>query len=135
MSYMPEYEKLLEELSTGELPIIIRKIPDALFHASKGLTRRELIRIAHGEEPINNLSNDTRDRKIRKEIEYLRNLGFPIISTSGKVGYKLDTDSKNVESMIREWESRIVQLQQRVNAVRRYYDLFIRNSRTKQNDG
>lgn len=135
MSYMPEYEKLLEELSTGELPIIIRKTLDVLFHASKGLTRRELIRIVYGEEPINNLSNDTRDRKIRKGIEHLRNLGCPIVSTSGKAGYKLDTDSKNIESMIREWESRIVQLQQRVNAVRRYYDLFIRNSRTKQNDG
>lgn len=135
MLYMPEYEKLLEELSTGELPIIIRKTLDALSHASKGLTRRELIRIVYGEEPINSLSNDTRDRTICKGIEYLRNLGFPIISISGKASYKLDTDSKNIESMICEWESRIVQLQQRVNAIRRYYDLFIRNPRTKQNDG
>lgn len=125
MSHTPEYEKLLAELNAGELPIIVRKILDALLQAPKGLTRKGLIRIVFGEEPDNNLSNDTRDRKIRKGIEHLRNLGSPIVSTSGKAGYKLDTDPKNIECMIREWESRIVHLQHRVNAAQRYRDLFI----------
>ncbi len=135
MSHTPEYEKLLAELNAGELPIIVRKILDALLQAPKGLTRKDLIRIVFGKEPDNNLSNDTSDRKIRKGIEYLRNLGFPIVSTSGKAGYKLDIDSKNIDEMIREWESRIVHLQQRVNAARHYHDLFIRIFHTKQNDG
>lgn len=126
MSHTPEYEKLLAELNAGELPIIVRKILDALLQAPKGLTRKGLIRIVFGEEPDNNLSNDTRDRKIRKGIEHLRNLGFPIVSTSGKAGYKLDTDPKNIDEMIREWESRIVHLQHRVNAAQRYQDLFIK---------
>jgi len=135
MSHTPEYEKLLVELNAGELPTIVCKILDALLQAPKGLTRKGLIRIVIGEEPDNNLSNDTRDRKIRKGIEYLRNLGFPIVSTSGKAGYKLDTDPKNIEDMIREWESRIVQLQRRVDAARHYHDLFIRIFHAKRNDG
>jgi len=131
MSHTPEYEKLLAELNAGELPIIVQKILDALLQAPKGLTRKGLIRIVFGEEPSNNLSNDTRDRKIRKGIEYLRNLGFPIVSTSGKAGYKLDTDPKNIECMIRELESRIMHLQQRVDAAQHYRDLFTRIIQTK----
>ncbi len=126
MSHTPEYEKLLAELNAGELPTIVCKILDALLQAPKGLTRKGLIRIVFGEEPDNNLSNDTRDRKIRKGIEYLRNLGFPIVSTSGKAGYKLDTDTENIECMIRELKSRIIHLQQRVEAISSYYELFVR---------
>lgn len=135
MPHTPEYKKLLMELNAGELPIIVRKIMDALLQAPKGLTRKGLIRIVFDEEPENNLSNDTRDRKIRKGIEYLRNLGIPIVSTSGKAGYKLDTDPKNIEEMIQEWESRIVQLRQRVDAARHCHDLFVRLFHTKRNEG
>lgn len=126
MSHTPEYEKLLAELNAGELPIIARKILNTLRQAPKGITRKGLIRAVFGEEPDNNLSNDTRDRKIRKAIEHLRDLGFPIVSTSGKAGYKLDTDPKNIEEMIREWESRIVHLQHRVDAARHYREAFLR---------
>jgi hypothetical protein len=131
MSHTPEYEKLLAELNAGELPVIVRKILDALLQAPKGLTRKGLIRIVFREEPDSNLSNDTRDRKIRKGIEHLRNLGFPIVSTSGKAGYQLDTDPKNIECMIRELESRIAHLQQRVDAARHYRAVFIRNFHTQ----
>jgi hypothetical protein len=134
MSHTPEYEKLLAELNAGELPVIVHKILEALSQAPKGLTRKGLIRIVFGEEPDNNLSNDTRDRKIRKGIEYLRNLGFPIVSTSGKAGYKLDTDSKNIDCMIRELESRIMHLQQRVEAISSYYELFVRVTDTNRRD-
>jgi len=134
MSHTPEYEKLLAELNAGELPIIVQKILDALLQAPKGLTRKGLIRIVFEEEPDSNLSNDTRDRKIRKGIEYLRNLGFPIVSTSGKAGYKLDTDPKNIECMIRELESRIMHLQQRVEAISSYYELFVRAPDTNRSN-
>lgn len=126
MSHTLEYEKLLSELNAGDLPIIARNILNTLLQAPKGTTRKGLIRTVFGEEPSNNLSNDTRDRKIRKAIENLRNLGFPIVSTSGKAGYKLDTDPKNIEDMIREWESRIIHLQHRVDAARHYRDAFRR---------
>ena len=121
MSRTPQYEKLLAELNAGELPVIERKILEALCQAPKGLTRRGLVRIVFGEESETNLANDTRDRKIRKVIESLRNRGVPIISNSGKAGYKLDTDPKNIECMIRELKSRIAHLQQRVDAVSSYY--------------
>jgi hypothetical protein len=126
MSHTPEYKKLLAELNAGELPIIARNILEVLLQAPKGLTRKGLVRIIYCEEPGNNLSNDTRDRKIRKGIEHLRNLGFPIVSTSGKAGYKLDTNPQHIEDMIREWESRIVHLQHRVDAARHYRDAFLK---------
>ena len=133
MSHTPEYEKLLAELNAGELQVFECKIFEALLQAPKGITRKGLIRIVFGEEPQANLGNDTHDRKIRKAIESLRNRGIPIVSTSGKAGYKLDADSKNIECMIREWESRIVHLQQRVDAARRYYDLFAKIFLPKRN--
>ncbi|MBI2757218.1 MAG: hypothetical protein HYX49_00905 [Chloroflexi bacterium] len=134
MSHTPEYEKLLAELNAGQLPVIARKILDAFLKAPKGLRRKGLIHIVFGEEPQTNLGNDTRDRKIRKGIEYLRNMGYPIVSTSGKAGYRLDTDPERIEGMIREWESRIAHLQKRVDAARRYHDLFVEISHTREKD-
>lgn len=125
MSRTLYYEKLLAELNAGELPVIERKILDALCQAPKGLTRRWLVRIVFGQEASTNLGNDTKDRKIRKAIESLRNRGIPIISNSGKAGYKLDTDPENIECMVRELKSRIMHLQQRLEAISSYYDLFI----------
>jgi hypothetical protein len=133
MSRTPEYEKLLAELK-ADLPGILYKILEALLQAPKGLNRKGLIRIVFGEEPQANLGNDTRDRKIRKGIESLRNLGIPIVSTSGRAGYKLDTNPKNIECMIKEWESRIIHLQQRVDAARGYYDLFVEILQAKKNN-
>lgn len=127
MSRTLEYEKLLAELNAGELPVLELKILEALLQAPKGLTRKGLIRIVFREEPQTNLGNDTRDRKIRKGIESLRNAGIPIVSTSGKAGYKLDTNPENIECMIKEWESRIARLQQRVDAAQHYYLFFARN--------
>lgn len=128
MSRTPQYERLLVELNAGELPIIERKILDVFCQAPKGLTRRGLVRIVFGQEARTNLGNDTKDRKIRKAIESLRNRGVPILSNSGKAGYKLDTDPENIECMIRELKSRIIQLQQRVDAISSYYELFFRVS-------
>ena len=128
MSRTPQYEKLLVELNAGELPIIERQILDALYQAPKGLTRRELVRIVFGQEAHTNLGNDTKDRKIRKAIESLRNRGIPIISNSGKAGYKLDTDPENIECMVRELKSRIMHLQQRVDAISSYHELFVQVS-------
>ena len=132
MSRTPEYEKLLVELKV-ELPMIQYKILEALLQAPKGLNRKGLIRVVLSEEPQTNLGNDTRDRKIRKGIESLRNRGIPIVSTSGRAGYKLDTNPKNIECMIKEWESRIAHLQQRVMAARSYYDLFAEIFQAKRN--
>jgi len=123
MSTTPVYEKIRADLEAGQLKEIERKILEALLRAPAGLNRKGLIRVVFGKEAQKNLGNDTRDRKIRKAIESLRNQLYPIISTSGKAGYKLTTDPEMIEEMIRELESRIAHLQQKVDAARMYYDL------------
>ncbi|MBK9925424.1 MAG: hypothetical protein IPP66_09045 [Anaerolineales bacterium] len=135
MSRTPQYEKLLAELKAGKLPIIERKILDALYQAPNGLTRRELVRIVFGQEAHTNLGNDTKDRKIRKAIESLRNRGIPIVSNSGKAGYKLDTNPENIACIVRELKSRINHLQQRVDAISSYYELFVRVPDANRMDG
>ncbi len=87
------------------------------------MTRQGLIRIVFGVEPQRNLGNDPYDRKIRKGLESLRNRMFPIISSSGEAGYRLDTSPEAVENMIRALESRITHLQQKVHIARQYYGL------------
>lgn len=134
MSTTPEYEKLLAELMAGELKKIERKILEALLQAPNGLNRKGLIRVVFGEEAQNNLGNDTRDRKIRKGIESLRNCLIPIVSSSGKAGYRLDTNPETIDGMIREWESRIAHLQQKVDAARNYYNLPLKPFHAKKHD-
>ncbi len=123
MSTSSVYEKIRADLEAGQLKEIERKILEALMRAPAGLNRKGLIRIVFGEEAQKNLGNDIRDRKIRKAIESLRDQHYPIASTSGKAGYKLTTDPELIESMIRELESRIDHLRQKVDAARSYYDL------------
>ncbi len=123
MSITPEDKKMLEELMSGELEEIERKILESLLRAPNGLTRKGLIRVVFGGELQKNLGNDTRDRKIRKGIESLRNHLVLIVSTSGKAGYKLTSDPELIEEMIRELESRIDHLQQKVDAARSTYNL------------
>ena len=123
MARTPQYQKILNELKAGELTEIERKILEALLQAPKGLTRQGLIRIVFGVEPQRNLANDPYDRKIRKGIESLRNKMIPIVSSSGEAGYRLDTSPEAVENMIRELESRITHLQQKLEIARQHYDM------------
>lgn len=122
MARTPEYEKLLMELNTGEREQIEYKILQALLRAPQGLTRKGLIRVVFEKEAQKNLSNDTRDRKIRKAIESLRDRGIPIISTSGKAGYKLETDPKKIAEMLGEMKSRIAHLDRKVQAIEVFTD-------------
>ena len=58
---------------------------------------------------------------IRKAIESLRNKGVLIVSTSGGVGYQLDADPETIQCMLQELKSRIVRLQERVDAIEYYH--------------
>jgi hypothetical protein len=119
MSRTPQYEKLLVELNAGELPVMRSKILEVLCQALKGLARRGLVRIMFRQEAHTNLGNDTKDRKICKGIENLRNRGIPLLSNSGKAGYKLVTDPENIACMVRELKSRII------DAISSYRELFV----------
>ena len=123
MARTPQYEKLLAELDAGELSELERKVLDALMKAPNGITRRGLIRVVYGVEAQRNLSNDPHDRKIRKAIESLRSRNIPIVSSSGKAGYCLDTSPEAVQNMIAELRSRIAHLEQRLVEACQFYDL------------
>jgi hypothetical protein len=125
MTHTLKYEGIQLELESGALDEIQSTIHRRLLDTSQGLTRAELIRDVFGKEPGNNLGNNTHDRKIRKGIERLRDLGVPIVSTSGRAGYKIETDPTEIAAMIDEMESRIRHLKQKVQAIK----LFLRRSR------
>ena len=123
MARTPQYERLLAELDAGELSELERKVLDALLKAPNGITRRGLIRVVYGVEAQRNLSNDPNDRKIRKAIESLRNRMIPIISSSGKAGYRLDTSPEAIQNMTRELKSRIAHMEQKIEAIQQHYGL------------
>ena len=123
------YEKLLVELNAGELSQLERKVLDALLKPSSGITRRGLVRVIYGVEAQHNISNDPNDRKIRKAIESLRSRNIPIVSSSGKAGYRLDTSPEAIQNMIRELKSRIAHLEQRLEEACQFYDLTGENER------
>ena len=123
MARTPQYERLLAELDAGELSELERKVLDALMKAPNGITRRGLIRVVYGVEAQGNLSNDPHDRKIRKAIERLRNRMIPIVSSSGKAGYRLDTSPEAIQNMSAELRSRIAHLEQRLEEACQFYDL------------
>ena len=123
MARTPQYERLLAELDAGELSKLERKVLDALLKAPNGITRRGLVRAIYGMEAQRNLSNDPHDRKIRKAIESLRNRMIPIVSSSGKAGYRLDTSPEAIQNMIAELKSRIAHMEQKIEALQQHYGL------------
>jgi DNA-binding IscR family transcriptional regulator len=123
MARTPQYEKLLAELDAGELNELERKVLEVLLKAPSGMTRRGLVRAIYGVEAQQNLSNDPHDRKIRKAIESLRDRMIPIVSSSGKAGYRLDTSPEAIQNMIAELKSRIAHMEQKIEAIQQHYDI------------
>ena len=123
MSNITKYEKLLEEMDAGALSELERKILEMLMKTPNGITRRGLVQAIYGVEAQRNLSNDPYDRKIRKAIERMRECLIPIVSSSGKAGYRLDTSPEVIQNMIRELESQIAHLKQQLDEACQFYDL------------
>lgn len=123
MARTPQYEKLLAELDAGELSELEYKVLEVLMKAPGGITRRGLVRAIYSVEAQRNLSNDPNDRKIRKAIESLRNRMIPIVSSSGKAGYRLDTSPEAIGNMIAELKSRIAHMEQKIEAIQQHYGL------------
>jgi hypothetical protein len=116
------YEKMLEELAAGEMTALQRKIFDLLRDYPQGYTRQELVCAIFGYMPTK-IDGNTDDRKIRKAIERLRKRLFPIVSTSGKPGYRLDVSREAVRKMLLELESRKARLQEQIEAVSKFYEM------------
>ena len=119
MTTHPAYDQLLADLQK-ELPETELRVFQALQAHPEGLTRPQLIAIVYRiSVPANiSLQNYRPDRKIRKAIEWLRERSVPIVSSSGRAGYRLDTSATALSAMIDEWESRIENLRRRVTDAR-----------------
>lgn len=116
------YETLLEELAAGELTDLQRKVFQLLRDNPDGLDRFQLVHRIFGYIPVK-IDGNTDDRKIRKSIERLRQRLFPIISTSGKPGYRLDTSREAVQKMIRELKSRRDRIDEQIQAASKFYSI------------
>jgi biotin operon repressor len=116
------YETLLEELAAGELTDLQRKVFHLLRDNPDGLDRYQLVNHIFGYIPVK-IDGNTDDRKIRKAIEKLRQRLFPIISTSGKPGYRLDTSREAVQKMIRELRSRRDRIDEQIQAASKFYSI------------
>ena len=115
------YENMLNQLAEGELNDLQRKVFNLLREHSEGLTRYDLVEHIYGYRP--KTVGGTHDRKIRKAIEVLRKRLFPIVSTSGQPGYRLDVTKEAAEKMVAELQSRIDHMQEQVSNVSKFYHL------------
>lgn len=114
------YESLLEELAAGELTKLQRQVFELLRDNSDGLDRYQLVTKIYGYIPLK-IDGNTHDRKVRKAIEKLRSRNFPIVSTSGRPGYRLDTSKEAAEKMLAELHSRIRHMQEQAEAVSKFW--------------
>ena len=116
------YETMLEELAAGELTKLQRQVFELLRDNPDGLDRYQLVANIYGYVP-EKIDGDLNDRKIRKAIQRLRTRLFPIVSTSGRPGYRLDISKKAAEKMVAELNSRINHMKEQVEAVSKFYQL------------
>jgi hypothetical protein len=110
------YDELLAEV-TDELE---RQVLEFLMQCPSGVTRSVLIMHVYGVwVPPEELANNVYDRKIRKTIEALSlKHGLPIVSSSGKSGYKLSDDPNEIEEMAREFDGRAAHCNKRAFKIR-----------------
>ncbi len=116
------YENLLEELAAGELTKLQRQVFELLRDNPDGLDRYQLVLRIYGYLPLK-IDGNGDDRKIRKAIEKLRKRLFPVVSTSGRPGYRLDVSRAAAEKMVAELNSRIEHMREQVEAVQKFYRL------------
>jgi SMC interacting uncharacterized protein involved in chromosome segregation len=86
-------------------------------HAGETLTRAQLIKAIFGIDVAQqDLMNSGEDRKIRECIEALRKKDYPIVSTSGKPGFKLTTDDGEIMEYIGELQRRQAEIGKTIDA-------------------
>ena len=117
------YERLLAELAAGELTAIERKVFDALKAHPGGLKRPQLVAMVFGEivSAKGLTNNNTKDRKVRAAIASLRARMVPIVSSSGKAGYRLDTSAEARRQMLADLVHRRDSLTDLINRAAKFY--------------
>ena len=118
------YERLLQELESGELDELERQVFTLLKDNPTGLSRQEFVLKIKGYWP-EKLDGNTDDRKIRKAIQRLRERLVPIVSTSGQPGYRLDISREGVDRMLAELRSKKKLLEQQIESTLKFYEIPI----------
>lgn len=118
------YERLEQELGDGQLNELQKQVFTLLKENPAGLSRQDLVLKICGYWP-DTLEGNTDDRKIRKAIERLRQRLFPILSTSGKPGYRLDISREAVNQMLNELRSRKKHIDEQIDATLKFYEIPI----------
>jgi len=118
------YDEILNDLQV-ELSELERHIFESLQHNPEGLTRRELVYQVYGYviHPDEDLGNNKHDRKIRMAIASMQDRLIPIVSSSGKAGYRLDVSRENAEQMALEMESRARRLYDKARRIRHFHSI------------
>ena len=124
MTTTPVYDQILEELQV-ELDELERKILDALQQHPDGFTRRDLIYVIYGYAlgEWDDINNNKHDRKIRAAIANMQKSLVPIVSSSGKAGYRLDVSKETAERMALEMDSRAAKLQDKARRIRQFHSI------------
>lgn len=119
MARTDQYQRILDELANGELDELQVKVFHFLRRVYPApLTRRELIECIYGNRPADDedLNNNTNDRKIRAAIAGMFELDYPISSTSGGAGYRIDIDTESWSELVNELESKKKTLEKKIEA-------------------
>jgi len=120
MSTTPQYERLIAEMPAGIEADVMTVLAEAYRnHPGENVKREALIyAVFDWEVDPSKLGSSKEDRQIRAAIENLQLAGYPIISSSGKPGYRLAVSEQDADDYIAELESRRSHLASKIFALR-----------------
>lgn len=107
------YDQLISEITDTDE----RKVFDVLLNAGgHRVTRAELVRAVYGVNVLDEeLADSTKDRKVREIVRRLRELDYPIVSSSDAAGYTMQASEDEMESFIKEQGTRMKKLQANID--------------------
>ncbi len=110
------YEQLIAEITDEDE----RKVFDVLLVAGgRRVTREELVLAVYGADEAKELADSTKDRKVREIVRRLRERDYPIVSSSDEAGYTMQATDEEIESFIRDQNSRIEKIRANITHAHR----------------
>ena len=112
----PVYDQLLQSITVEETRKVLQVLIDAQGQA---VTWQAISNQVYGTHyPPDFMDNNNPDwRKVRKNIETLRDRCFPITANSGGAGYSLTTDRAEIDKYESETRNRIKHLEEKLDAI------------------
>lgn len=118
------YDRILKKLEDGQLDTLERQVFILLKDSSVGLNRKQLVFQIFGYWP-DQIEGNSDDRMIRKAIQRLRERLVPIVSTSGKAGYRMDVSRDGVDQMLGELRRKRDLLNKQIESTLKFYEIPI----------